>query len=144
MRPSEIALVAYQSKSVFCDVLFRTGVEILPSDARPSKRWSNAGFGLRYEATRSPLDAALNRRPERLGKGAVLRIDGDRDALLPLGEDHRHILPTPSLIKPYRPREGKCSRTGGQVHFADCISHFQLVGGTRGFQRLLQDPRMAV
>jgi hypothetical protein len=46
MLPSEIALIAYQSKSMFYDVLFRTAVEILPSGARPPgpKRWNSAGF----------------------------------------------------------------------------------------------------
>ena len=33
--PSEIALIADQSKPVFYDVLFSTAIEILPSDVRP-------------------------------------------------------------------------------------------------------------
>src|SRR5690242_9232761 len=81
--PTHCAMLAYE-----LDTEIPTKPRRSISRARSSvaRRWP--GSAIRLRAGRS--DKRLHRRPERFGDRAVGRVDGDRLAFLPLGEDHRH------------------------------------------------------
>src|SRR3954471_12474714 len=57
--------------------------------------------------------------PEHLGQRTVFRKDRQRHPLLPLREDHRHVLPAALLVELDRSRKRARGRTFGQVDVAD-------------------------
>src|SRR5215469_15696961 len=86
----------------------------------------------------------LDGRPHWRRQCEVGRENGDRDALLPLGEDHRDVDAPALLVELDRARKALCGRAGGQVHRANCLSDLDLVRHTRGFKRFREDRRMPV
>jgi Enoyl-(Acyl carrier protein) reductase len=63
----------------------------------------------------------LHQRPEWLGERPVLRKDGDRHALLPLREDHRHVDPAALIVELDRPRETGGRRMGTADEVASLV-----------------------
>ena len=75
----------------------------------------------------------LNRGPNGRRQGQIGREDGDRHALLPLREDHRHVDAAALLIELNWAGEALRGGAGGQVHRTDRLGDLDLVGGATGF-----------
>src|SRR5260370_19906121 len=115
---------------------------------RRRKIHTSGRFTSRSEAAAQPCNsgelAPLARWPERLRERPVGRVDGHRHAVLPLRENHRHVLAASLLVEVDRPGITRRGDPLGEVQAADRFGDLELVGHPGAFQRLLEDPHVAV